>query len=182
MMKDDFKEILIPHFIDGDSEQLDPCFAAFKRIYQIKSYSEDIDNLITNMQKSGKASIIIDLLEINESVFKKLQEFYKDKEVNIILEELKIDYYGYYYISSKDAEFINKISPKNFIIHGEKWTIHNIKALILLNCMNIDADFSYQIMKKFLSLIQKHSNPTFWFRYLPNSNLWMRINKIFYWE
>ena len=38
---DNFKSKLIPHFIDGHSDQLVPCFAAFKRIDIIKTDSKN---------------------------------------------------------------------------------------------------------------------------------------------
>ena len=61
---DNFNMILIPHFIDGDGDQLDPCFAAFKRIMQIIAPSEDSDKFISNLQLIGKASIKIDWMWI----------------------------------------------------------------------------------------------------------------------
>ena len=60
--KDGFWNKLIPHFIDGDSNELNPCFSAFKRINEIYEYSEESDNLIANLQLIGKASIRIDSL------------------------------------------------------------------------------------------------------------------------
>ena len=62
--KSDFRSKLIPHFIDGDIEQLDPCFAAFKRINKISAQNENYDNLITNLKLIGKALIRVDYLWI----------------------------------------------------------------------------------------------------------------------
>ena len=55
---------LIPYFIDGDSDQLEPCFAYFKRIYKIETSNREFANLIANLQLTSKASIIIDSLRI----------------------------------------------------------------------------------------------------------------------
>ena len=63
--EDDFESKLIPHFIDGDIEQLDPCFAAFKRIDKILAPSNnEFGNLTTNLQLIDKASIKIDSMWI----------------------------------------------------------------------------------------------------------------------
>ena len=52
----------IPYFIDGDSNQLDPWFAAFKRIVKIYVSNNEFGNLTTNLQLIGKASIKINLM------------------------------------------------------------------------------------------------------------------------
>ena len=62
--EDDFESKLIPHFIDGDIEQLDPCFAAFKRINWINAWDKNHDNLISNLKLICKALIRIGLMWI----------------------------------------------------------------------------------------------------------------------
>ena len=59
-----FKSELIPHFIDKDSNQLDPCFAAFKRIDTIKALKNNPNSLIANLQMIYKASVRVDSLRI----------------------------------------------------------------------------------------------------------------------
>ena len=85
-----FRYALIPHSIDGDRDQFDPCFAAFKRIKQIIALAKNSDNLVANLELIDKASIRIDLLYIDEHVFSEMIEFYRDKEVNFMLESLQI--------------------------------------------------------------------------------------------
>ena len=149
-----FRNKLIPHFIDGDSAQLDPCFAAFKRISSIIAYSEKSDSLIANLRLFGKASTRIDLLFISKDVLNEMIGFYTDKEVDLIIENLEISYFYKDNISDEDAEFINKISPKMLTINGNVWTVENIKMLVLINCNNIDAYYC-----NFLST----TNSSLWF-------------------
>ena len=132
-----FMNKLIPGFTDGDRYQLDPCFAAFKRISQIYAVSNSKDDLVVNLKLIGKASIRVDMLWITVYQFRKMSEFYKDKESNFMIETLKIYYFKQNNISDEDIEFINKISPKILIICGDIWTVENIKALGLLNCTKI---------------------------------------------
>ena len=134
----DFESKLISSFADGDRYQLDPCFAAFKRIKQIRSTSNSHDDLDANLQLIGKASVRIDLLWISEYQLRKMSEFYRDKEINLMVETLKISYSNQNNISNEDIEFINKISPKKLEIYGDIWTVENIKSFVLVNCTNID--------------------------------------------
>ena len=139
--------ILIPHFIDGDSDQLDPCFAAFKRINWITALKDDSANLIARLKLTGKALIRIDSLFINIQILFEMSEFYKDKEVNFILKSLQIDNCYFDNISDEEAKFINKISPKIFSMKSIEGSIENIKALVLLNCTNIEANFINNVVK-----------------------------------
>ena len=134
---DGFKSQLIPGFSDGDRYQLDPCFAAFKRINQIYARSNIHFDLDANLKLIGKASVRIDLLRISVYQFRKMSEFYRDKEINLIIETLKISDFKQNNISDEDIEFINKISPKILEIHGNIWTVENIKALVLVNWTKI---------------------------------------------
>ena len=133
----DFESKLISSFTDGDRYQLDPCFAAFKRIKQIRATSNSHDDLDANLQLIGKASVRIDLLWISEYQLRKMSEFYRDKEINLMVETLKISYSNQNNISDEDIEFINKISPKKLEIYGDIWTVENIKTFSLLNCTKI---------------------------------------------
>ena len=72
-----------------------------------------------------------------------MSEFFRDKEINLVLKSLEISYYNYDKISNGEAEFINKISPKMLKFESIKWTVKNIKTLGFLNCTNIDAYFNY---------------------------------------
>ena len=139
--KDDFKDELIPHFIDWNRDQMDPCFAAFKRIDQIKSYYYHY-YLIINLQLIGKTFIRLGSLEIIKKAFNEMKEFYKNKEVNFILESLNFCYLHEGYISDEKTKFVNKINLKMLTIYFDIWTIQIMKSLFLLNCINIDANFS----------------------------------------
>ena len=154
--KDDYKSRLIPHYIDGDSEQLDPCFAAFKRIHKISARNYKSNNLNANLQLISKYSVRIDSLIVNEDIHDKARKFYKDKEVNLVLKLLEVKLYKDN-ISNEDVEFINKINPKILEIRWEKWTVQNIKELALLNWMNILAKFDYIFT----------TNSYFWFENTP---------------
>ena len=127
--EDNFKSKLIPHFINGDSDQLDPCFAAFKRIRSLHARKNNYDKFIVNLQLTDKASIRIDFLFIDNHVFHKMSEFYKDKEINFMFGSLQIDNCDIDKISDEEAEFINKINPKMLAIKRIKWTIENIKTI-----------------------------------------------------
>ena len=99
---------------------MDPCLATFKRIDKITAWNDDSDNLIAKLQLIGKASVRIDSLDIDEDDFRKLIEFYKDKEVNLIIESLVVTSFKKDNISDEEAEFINKISPKMLCINAIK--------------------------------------------------------------
>ena len=88
-------------------------------------------------------------MNINEDQLGKMSEFYRDKEINFLIENLQISYSNQANISNEDTEFINKINPKLLVIDSTKWTVENIKALPLLNCTNIDVKFSCEESKDF---------------------------------
>ena len=132
-----FESQLIPGFSDGDRCQMYPCFAAFKRISFMKAWGKSHDDLAANLKQIGKASIRVDKLHISEYQFRKMSEFYRDKESNFMIEALIITYYNIVSISDEDIELINKISPKILEIDGDIWTVENIKSLVLINCNKI---------------------------------------------
>ena len=67
-----------------------------------------------------------------------------------MIESLQIFYSDQNNISNEDIEFLNKINPKILKIEGDIWTVENIKALALINCINIDINFSgYSLMACF---------------------------------
>ena len=140
----DSKNKLIPDFIRGDRDQIDPCFAAFKRIKEIYARINRNDDLVANLKLIGKASIRVDKLWISVYQFRKMSEFFTDKESNLMIETLKISYFNIDSISDEDIEFINKISPKILEIKGDLWTVENIKALGLINCTNINVELKYE--------------------------------------
>ena len=133
----DFKSQLIPGFSDWDRDQLNPCFAAFKRIDCIDARRKSHDYLAANLKLIGKASVRIYSLHISGYQLRKMSEFFRDKEINLMIETLKIYYSKQNNISIEDIEFINKISPKMLKIHGDIWAIENIKSLVLINCTKI---------------------------------------------
>ena len=140
--RSDFESKLIPHFIARDINQLDPRFAVFKIIERISARNEYFDNLIANLNLAGKASIQIDMLYINNHVLHKLSEFYRDKEVSLMIETFEIYYFDLDNLSNEDTEIINKINPKMLRIKKILQSVENIKALALINCINIDINFS----------------------------------------
>ena len=140
--KDDFKNKLIDFIIDEDSDQLDPCFATFKRISQISEYDEPVWywNTLWNIKLFQKASNKIDLFEINKQQFKEMDVLSKDHNFDLIVDHLCV-YNHYNKMKNKYYEIVNQINPKiisftNFPFRY--FTFENIKALPLLNCTNVN--------------------------------------------
>ena len=177
--KDSFKSKLIPHFIDGDRGQLDPCFAAFKRIDIIKTESENFNLFIAKLKLIGKASIGINFLIIDRHVLSKMSELYRDREVNFMLNKLKIDNCYFDNISDEEAEFINKINPNIFAIKRIKWAFENIKTFLLLNCTDIDVNFDNTIVKDFYLRFIKTPIQLFDFNYNQQLTFEWKSIKIF---
>ena len=125
---------------------MDPRFAAFKRINEI---SDDCDfNVFTgNLELTDKFWIQIDSLIIEQNHFDGLRKLYKDKDPNLMIESLFLDYVFEYNRLNEDIEFINKLSPKILRMYWDVWTFKNIKALTLLNCANVDINFDVVINK-----------------------------------
>ena len=122
---------------------MEPHFADFIRVQKHLCKKEDkIDDIIADMKLANKASIRVDILEIYKDNFIKLKELYKDKELNLMIENLQINYDFKNIWLIEDIEFINKISPKMLTIHDFIWTVENIKALTLLNWTNVDLRYS----------------------------------------
>ena len=135
----------ISYFFDGDSDQLDPCFAAFKRVDQIYDNGSKFNKITDNLELADKASLRIDLLMIFKSNLNNIRELYKDKDPNLMIKNLQLNYYLENNSWTEDIEFINKISPKMLTIRGDIWTVENIKDLALLNCANVDLIFYFMI-------------------------------------
>ena len=85
-----------------------------------------------------------------------MMKFYKNKEVNLNLQSLKLSHkLGFYFplfwefsIEDKVVELINKIDPKILTFEDLKLTSKNIEAFAKLNCPNINAsdDYDYDFM------------------------------------
>ena len=77
---------------------------------------------------------------ISEDELSKISEFYRDKEVDFILDTLHI------FITIKNstlhevADFINQINPKKLKINRKNINFENIKTLVLLNCRKIEVN------------------------------------------
>ena len=136
-----FKDKLIPHFIDGDINQFDPFYSNFKRIKCIDMNLMEESHWTQILQLIDKASIRIDSLSISDSNFQIMSEFYRDKNVNFIVDEFKLNYDLNDYVSKEDIEFLNKINPSFLSIDWITWTYENIIAIALLNILNINVRF-----------------------------------------
>ena len=134
----------ISDFFDGDSDQLDPCFAAFKRVDQICDDGNKFNKITDNLELD-KASLRIDLLTMDENNSNDIRELYKDKKPNLMIENLHLKYNFKSKRWTEDIEFINQISPKMLTIERGGWTVENIKDLTLLNCANVDLNFYFMI-------------------------------------
>ena len=135
----------ISYLFDGDSDQLDPCFAAFKRVDKICDDGSKFKEITDNLELDDKASLRIDLLTMDENNFDDIRELYKDKKPNLMIENLHLKYNFKSKWSTEDIEFINQISPKMLTIKREVWTVENIKDLAFLNCTNVDLNVCSQI-------------------------------------
>ena len=83
------------------------------------------------------------MLNIDKYNLRKIAKFYRDKEVNFILQSLYIGnrYCDDKFISDEDVDFINKLNPKMFEIDWNIFVAKHIKALSLLNCAYIKVYF-----------------------------------------
>ena len=127
----------ISDYFDGDSDQLNPRFAAFKRIDWIFDEDSKKPYVTDNLELADKFWIKIDYLSINKNHFDDLRKLYKDKDPNLMIEGLEINYSIKNNWFAEDIEFINKLSPKWLKIYGYIRTVENIKALTLLNWANV---------------------------------------------
>ena len=139
----------ISKFIDRDSGQFDPCFAAFKRFDQINAFDDNSDNSIASLQLIDKAEIRIRFLQISEDGLIKMRELFWDKAVGFTFEGLIISYSNKESIPSEVIEIIKKINPKKLRIERIMQNVENIKTVSLLKCTNIQVEFSDRIIRKF---------------------------------
>ena len=140
-----FMDSRISDYFSADSDQLDLRFAAFKRInwiFDIECYES---YAVDNLELADKFSFKIDYVRINKNHFDELKERYKDTDPNLMIEGLEIHHYVESNWLAEDIEFINKLNPKRLRIHGDMRTVENIKALIFLNCTNVDLNFGIRI-------------------------------------
>ena len=121
----------------GDSGELDPRFAAFKRIDWIFDNDNNEPYDTGNLELADKFWIKIDSLTINKNHFVGLKKLYKDRDPNLMIDNLTINYSIKNNWLAEDIEFINKINPKRLKIYGDMWTVENITALTLLNWANV---------------------------------------------
>ena len=122
-----FESQLIPGFSDGDRCQMYPCFAAFKRIKQIWKHGAKVTMTWLQIWSwLAKPQFELTCCDIFEYQFRKMSEFYRDKESNFMIETLIFTYYNQNNISDEDIEFINKISPKILEIEMEIYELLKI--------------------------------------------------------
>ena len=82
----------------------------------------------------------------NADDFNLTWEFYKDKDPNFKIGNLKVNE-RIDYLHVEHIKFINKICPNNLEIHINKWTVEEIKALTLINWANVDIYFRFDSNK-----------------------------------
>ena len=159
-------------FFDRDSNQLDPRLVPFKRIDDISNYTNNFKILAENLELAEIFSFEIESLTIEKNHFNDLRKLYKDKDLNLMIESLFLNYVFEHNLSNKKIEFINKLSPNRLLIHKNKWTVGNIKALTLLNCANVDINFGVLI----------NENIYFWFENTPIKLFNSNSNQMFIFE
>ena len=108
--------IIVPSFYYGDIDQLDPYFAAFKRIKSVKMKNlisnDEIIIWIENMQLIRKALVRIDTFSTSKVNLEIINELYKDEHTNILIDRFELLYDSTKDILNEDAEVLNKIKPK----------------------------------------------------------------------
>ena len=141
------KKIVIPYSQRQNVYQLDSCFPNFKRIKQINMDDVMNDRLnhfwTENLQMIDEPFVFIDLLNITYNNIVTLNERFKDKHVNFMVDSLQLSMNTHAYLLNEDIEVINKINPKSIDIFRISWTIENIKALALLSCTNFNVYLNY---------------------------------------
>ena len=97
---------------------LDPCFAAFNRLFSLEICSMHLDDISADLSPISGVSFRVDLLKTDKYILHKMAKFHRDKEVNFILQSLYIDNRNYEeFISNEDVDFINKLNPKMLEIY-----------------------------------------------------------------
>ena len=87
--------------------------------------------------------VFIDLLNITYNNIVTLNERFKDKHVNFMVDSLQLAMNTHTNLLNEDIEVINKLNPKSIDIFKISWTIENIKALSLLSCTNFNVYLNY---------------------------------------
>ena len=127
--------------------QVDSLFTNFKRIKQINMDDVMDDRLnhfwTENLQMIDKPFVYIDLLKITYNNIVTMNERYKDKHVNFMVDSLEFAMKTHANLLNEDIEVLNKINPKFIDINGISWSLENIKALALLSCTNFNVDLNY---------------------------------------
>ena len=152
---------------------MDPCLAAFRRIERIWYDGNELNIFTDNLELADKAWLRIDLLMIHKDNFDDIRKLYKDKNPNLMIKKLQLNYDFEHNRSTEDIEFINQISPNLLTIRGDKWIVENIKALALLNWANVDLHFCFEIneninlwfMNTPIQLFDSKSDQTFTFEW-----------------
>ena len=80
----------IYNFINRDSDQFDPCFAAFKRFSQVIAFDNKSDHLTASLQMIDKAGIRISFLQTSNDALIKMRELFWDKAVGFVFQGLII--------------------------------------------------------------------------------------------
>ena len=110
-------------------------------------------NLNKNLRIIEQASIHATILNISDENLKIIDEFYKDRHINLMIDYLFLYYNSQTDISNRDIEVLNKINPKALLINKIRRTLENIKSLTLLNCINISAKFVFGFNRFELSFL-----------------------------
>ena len=104
------------------------------RINWIEMKSSLNKNFTKNLRIIQKASSHIAYLYISDENLKIIDELYKDKHINFMIDYLFLYYNSQTDISNRDIEVLNKINPKALLINKIGWTLESIKSLTLLDC------------------------------------------------
>ena len=140
-------QLYIPYSQGKKIYQVDSCFTNFKRIKQI-NMDDVMDDLLNhfwteNLQMIDRPFFYIDLLKITYNNIVTMNERYKDKHANFMVDRSELAMSTHANLLNEDIEVINKLNPKSIDIFKISWTIENIKALSLLSCTNFNIYLNY---------------------------------------
>ena len=144
--RDSFRTPSFFECIDEDKDQLDPCFAVFNRIKLIfKICLLNTNYFIENLRIIEKASLHIFTLFISSENLKIIDDFFEDRHINFMVDDLCLKYKSKTDMSNRDIDVLNKINPNTLLINHIDMTLENIKSITLLNCINIKAGFDFKL-------------------------------------
>ena len=139
-----FKFGPVPHFIDGDIERPNSCFASFNWIHRIDMEYSLQEVCAKNLELVTKSSIRINRFDILEEMIMILHNLHRDKLAWLKVNELSWRMFDSE-ISEETVEALNLIKHNNLSVNGLSQSFCNLKMCMLLNSTNINIGFYIQL-------------------------------------